>query len=324
MSTRKAKTTKPRATKAKTVKAAKGTKRVAKARVAKELTFTPATEDSPAMSFVGETDRQRRHLTTAEFGQQVAMLNRDFSQIVRMAKKLGKAGKALELKGQGTFGPKELNALANRHKKMVSSLKKNYSAGIRRKAGVARGVRQSGFSKGVFLQQPLVDFLMNADLGTLPDGTSVRDLVSGALENNLLSRGIITQLLARYKANNDVNFTVEEQAVNKKGEAVTKQSKRIRAGPVMERHLGPYLAELERTDRESGPRVSKKTGKTAEPFDRNNFVFSQMQRIVNPGILGKDELTEEQAAYIADPDTIAVLADIEARLKAAKVAADEE
>ena len=229
-----------------------------------------------------------------------------------MARKVGKAGReGVELEDGSRFTSKELEALSKRHTKKLNSLVKNYSAGVRRKSktAAAGGAKKAGgFGQAVFLEQPLIDFLSQANLGTLKDGTSVSDEIAPFLEQGVLSRGILTQLMTFYKQNNpQMNFEVKEG---------DKTYKRLRATKDMERFLGPYLSQLEASDKRE-PKISK-TGKVSPAFDRSNFIYNQLSRVTTLGVKPNDDLDQQEKAYIEDPKVKSALSATEQKFKQGK------
>ena len=300
-------------------------------RQTKETTLIPATGETPAMSNLPvrnagqltekQLDRQQRHLTSAEFRKQLSLLAADSKDMLRMAYALGKAGReGIKLENGDIFTKKELDALQKRYTKKLKSLAKNYSAAARRKPKVAgdEGAgderRTGGFGQPVYLEQPLVDFLSQAKLGVLKDGTSVSDAIAPFLEQGVLSRGILTQLMTFYKENNpEMNFMVEEQA----DDGSVKEYKRLRATKDMKKYLGPYLTSLETADKKN-PKVSKKTGKVSTPFNRDNFVYNQLSRITNKGVVDKTSLDAEQEEYLSRDDVQDMLTNLEQQFKANK------
>ena len=252
--------------------------------------ITYATAATPAMGS-GSTDKERMHLTPAEFGAQLKHLGDEVKDLVKMARKVGglKSGQYIEVNG-AKFGAKELNKLVSEHVKTLRQLKKNYTArGMKKKRSTLTKEGKprrtgDGFSQPSFLEQPLVDFIRSANFGSL----NVSELES-TLQYGILSRAILTPLLTTYMKVNGLRF--EEGG-----------KKFYRAGSEMEASLGPYLAALEAKD---------------PAFNRNKFQYNRIQSIVNPGIRDKNSLDENELAYVANDDIKASLKGIQAKVSAA-------
>lgn len=260
--------------------------------------FTPATEESPAMSATGASEKEMKHLSTQEFGQQLSLLAAEVKDLVKMARKVGslKPGKSLVLANGEKFGAKELNALVSRHNRTLKQLKKNYVARGTRKRRVQEPGKErkagAGFDHGSFLREPLVDFLRTANFGGVngpAGGEPIRDVIAPLLENNLLSRSILTVLFTIYELANGLRF--EEDG-----------KKYFRAGPDMVKFLGPYLSTLESQDRaKSDEEMLDAKGNPKPRFDRNKFVYNRLQSIGNPGVRPKRDLKAEELEYLENP-----------------------
>lgn len=276
------------------------------ARKTKQITITRATAESPALSASGTTDRQRQHLTSDEFGQQLSILAAEVKDLVKMARKVGhlKQGASLTLENGSKFGVKELNALVSQHNKTLKTLKKNYTAGVKRKRTGEKAARKAGdgFAKGSFLRQPMIDFLRTANLGGVDGpqgGTPVRDVLKPLLDAGLLSRSILTVLMTIYEFANELRSEVGGK-------------KYFSAGPDMNKYLGPYLTQLEREDAAKSPAQMKtKTGKPRAPFNRNQFVYNRLQNIVQLGLFDKADLTPDQQAYLENQQVKDTLAQVQ-------------
>ena len=277
-------------------------------RKSSQINFTPATEDSPAMSATGSNENEMKHLSTQEFGQQLSLFAADVKHLVKMGRKVGalKTGKSLTLPNGEKFGVKELNALVSRHNKALKQLKKNYVARGKRKRRTAKPGKErkagEGFTKGSFLRDPLIDFLRTANLGGTrgpQGGESLNEVIEGLLDAGLLSRSILTVLFTIYEFANGLRFEDDGK-------------KYFRAGPDMVKFLGPYLSTLEATDRaKTDEEMLDKKGNPKPRFDRNKFVYNRLQSIGNPGIVPKDELDEAQVDYLENPQVKQRLKDVQ-------------
>jgi len=262
----------------------------------KSVQITYATATTPAMSLTGATEKERLHLSPAEFGAQLKHLGDEVKDLVKMGRKVGalKSGQYIEV-GGAKFGAKELNKLVSSHVKTLRQLKKNYTArGMKKKRSALTKEGKprktgDGFSQPSFLEQPLVDFINSANFGPK---LSAADLAA-TLQYGILSRAILTPLLTTYMKVNGLRF--EEGG-----------KKYYRAGPEMEAALGPYLAALEARD---------------PSFNRNKFQYNRIQSIVNPGIRSKDSLNENELAYVANDEIKATLRGIQAKVSAANKSA---
>ena len=274
------------------------------------------------MSRSGLTEKDRLHLTPAEFGQQLSLLAADVKSLVKVARKVGalKAGKKLTLADGQEIGAKELNALVTRHNKTLKTLKKNYTArSTRKKTGAATEdkVRKGdGFAKGSFLAPELLEFVRTANFGV-----DVRSLIDpDLLEIGLLSRSIMTVLLSIYEFGNPGLRTKIDGKIF------------FSAGPDMNRLMGKYLTRLETGD-SLKPQAEKllasgrtqdainllspyfdvdeknivKTASTVDKkgnpkprFDRNRFVYNRLQSIAQPGFYPDSVLDESRKAYVKD------------------------
>ena len=281
-------------------------------RKSKQSTITAATHEAAALSMHGATDKERLNLTPAEFRQQLALHTAEVKDLVRMALKVGalKSGQHLKLSNGQTFGRKELNALVSQHNRTLRQLTKNYTArGTRKRRVTQPGRRQGeGFAKGSFLQEDLINFLKNANFGTVNGpsggGQAVRDVIAPLLEKGLLSRSLLTVLLTIYEFANGLRTVVDGK-------------KYFSAGPEMERYLGAYLAQLEASDRaKTDADLVDKKGKMKPRFDRRRFVYNRLQSIANPGIFEADQLTEQHRAYLEDAGVKQALQDAQSVLSA--------
>ena len=263
---------------------------------AKSVQITYATATTPAMSMTGATDKERMHLSPAEFGAQLKLLGDEVKDLVKIARKVGglKSGKYIEV-GGAKFGAKDLNKLVSQHVKTLRQLKKNYSArGMKKKRSALTKEGKprktgDGFSQPSFLEQPLVDFINSANFGP---NLRASDLAE-TLQYGILSRAILTPLLTTYMKVNGLRF--EEGG-----------KKFYRAGPEMEANLGPYLAALEAKD---------------PAFNRNKFQYNRIQSIVNPGIRSKDSLDANELQYVANTDIKNTLKAIQTKVSSANKSA---
>lgn len=279
-------------------------------RKSKEVTFTLATATSPAMS-EGETEKQQLHLSPAEFGQQLSALSKQTKDLVKIALKVGalKSGQHLVLSNGEKMGRKELNNLVSRHNKTLKQLKKNYGArGTRKKRDTSTRPRADGFAKGSFLKQPLLDFIQNANFGGVngpQGGQDIREVLAPLVENALLSRSILTILFTIYEFSNGLRFEQDGK-------------KYFKAGPEMVRHLGPYLSQLEASDRAlSDEQLLDAKGNMKPRFDRNRFVYNRLQSIVKPGLFATNDLDDDRKAYIDNQQVKDTLKDVQAVLSRA-------
>ena len=275
----------------------------------KGVEITPATATTPAMSFEGETDKERMNLSPAEFGAELRLLKEDIKHLVSMALKVGalKTGEHLDLADKTVFGRKQLNALVSRYTKTLGQLKKNYTTRGRKKKRVRTGRKVEGFAKGSILTPELVSFLQNANFG--PQTASLRAAMSGLLQSRVLSRAILTPLLTLYEFSNGLRFQGADGKVY------------FRAGPEMERYLNPYLTKLEQDDAAlSDADRTDKNGKVKPRFDRNQFIYSRLQSIVNQGILPSESLPQEYKDYLEQPAVKDQLRQVQELVSAAKAA----
>ena len=277
------------------------------ARAKKEIKITYATESTPAMSLTGETEKEKLHLSPAEFGAQLSAHAAEFKRLVKMGRDLGKAkGGKVTIDGK-TFGAKELNKLVSREVKALKQLKKNYTArGSRKKRSklTKKGqVRKTGdgFGKGSFLEPPLIAFLKAANFGA--QNAQIHAAIDPLLDQGVLSRAILTPLMTTYMFANGLRF--EENG-----------KKYFRTNDQLNSMLGPYIGA-----EESGDTGVSKSGKPRMRFSRNKFVYNRLQSIVNPGIKSKDALSAEELAYVSNPAIVQALAAAQAVATAANKAA---
>ena len=269
-----------------------------------------ATATTPALSEHGETDKERQNLTPQEFAAQLKASAADVRSLVKLARKVGalKSGQRMTIAGE-EFGAKELNTLVSTHIRTMKQLKKNYTARGTKKKRVPRANAKQGlgFAQPSFLEAPLVEFLRAADLGTIPNTkTRLQDVLEPVLQYGILSRAIMTPLLTIYEFHNGLRFEQDGK-------------KFFRAGPQMEKFLGPYLTALEASDRaKTAEEMTDKNGKAKLRFDRNKFVYNRLQSIVNPGFRAQDSLNATEKQYVESKDIQNTLAQIQAVVSAAK------
>lgn len=269
-----------------------------------------ATATTPALSEHGETDKERQNLTPQEFAAQLKASAADVRSLVKLARKVGalKSGQRMTIAGE-EFGAKELNTLVSTHIRTMKQLKKNYTArGTKKKRVPRAGARAgAGFGQPSFLEAPLVEFLRTANFGTIPNTkTPLRDILQPVLQYGILSRAIMTPLLTIYEFHNGLRFEQDGK-------------KFFRAGPEMDRHLGPYLTALEASDRaKTAEQMTDKNGKPKLRFDRNKFVYNRLQSIVNPGFRAQSSLNETELQYVNSPEIKAALEQVQAVVSAAK------
>lgn len=249
------------------------------------MDFTPASigKDGKAEAAHTSADGNERHrLSTKQFGKQLNLLADETKLLKKLSLEVGKRGKVEGEDGR-TVTRKGLTDLLNAHNRKLRSLKTNYTQQGRKKKRIG-GKKTKGLSAGVFIDQPLKDFFMKADYG--PKTKEVRATIKPLLEQNMLSRAIVTPLLTMWYKQN--SYKVPE--TNAKGKAVEKTY--IKADATMKKFLGPYL---------------KETG-----IDKDKFVYAKLQTIVNPGIFKKAQLDEEyiEAAKAAQPE----LDDVQAKI----------
>ncbi len=262
-----------------------------------QVNITNATSTTPAMSEHGETDKERSNLTVQEFAAQLKASGQEVRELVKLARKVGslKSGQQLRLPNGDLFGAKELNALTSSYIKTLKQLKKNYTARGTKKKRVPKAGASSrvgkGFATPSFLEAPLVEFLRHAELGKIP-GTNQRlqEALEPVLQYGILSRAIMTPLLTIYEFHNGLRFEQDGK-------------KFFRAGPAMEKYLGPYLSALEASDRaKTDAEMTDKNGKQKMRFDRNKFVYNRLQSIVNPGFKPQESLNETEKQYVDSPE----------------------
>ena len=263
----------------------------------KSVQIVYATATTPAESMVGETEKQRLHLSPAEFRVQLKATADDVKSLVKIARKVGglKSGQTIEVEGQ-VFGAKQLNALVTQHIKTMKQLSKNYSARATKKKTASTKPRKAGegFSKGSFLQDPLINFLRAANFGASND--AVHAAIDPLLDQNVLSRAILTPLLTLYLVSNGLRF--EEVGDDGKTKVYYKTNAQ------MNKVLGPYLSAEESSDTGFG-----KSGNARMKFNRNKFVYNRIQSFLNPGILDKESLDAEQVAYLENAAVKQAIAD---------------
>ena len=280
------------------------------------MSFSHGSATEPAMSATGD-DKQRLHLDPAEFRQELKQLTEEVKALVRVARKVGKNNKVL-IKGGEEVGPKQLNAMVADHNRRVKNLAKNYVARGRRKRGAGVPKRQNagaGFNNPVYLRPELVNFLRTANFGTAANGQQISELLSSFLDSGILSRSTLTPLLVIYAFRNGLRNV--EQGVDKNG----KPKKRIffSAGPAMQSTLGPWLAQLEAADKaKTTAQLTDAKGNVKPRFDRNRFLYSRLQSIVNPGIVPKDQLTAPQQTILENPEVKGALAQLQTILTATR------
>ena len=256
------------------------------------ILFTLATEESPALT-TGSTTKEQMHLSPAEFGQQLSVIANHNKELIKMARKVGSGQVTLD--NGKPFGVKELNALVTRNNRALKQLKKNYSArGTRRKrAGAAARKPGDGFGHGSFINETLRDFLATADFGTVdgtPNGTPVRDVIAPLLEQNYLSRSLMTILWVIYGYTANLRFVEDKK-------------KFYRASADMNRFLGDYMTAAEQEDAAaSAASLLDKNGNPKPRFNRNKFIFNRWQTISNPGFIPKEDLSQEHVDFLNTDD----------------------
>ena len=264
----------------------------------KSIQIVYATSTTPAESLVGETDKQRFHLSPAEFKLQLKATAADVKSLVKIARKIGKAG-SVELDDGEVVGAKKLNALVAEHIKTLYQSTKNYAARATKKKSASTKPRKAGegFSKGSFLQDPLINFLRSANFGA--NNEAVHAAIDPLLDQNVLSRAILTPLLTLYLVSNGLRF--EEAGEDGKMKVFYKTNAQ------MNKALGPYLTAEEESDTGFG-----KSGNARRIFDRNQFVYNRIQSFLNPGIMDKDSLDADQVAYLENAAVKQAIADAQA------------
>jgi hypothetical protein len=264
------------------------------------------------MSHHGETEKERMHLTPAEFRAELKALATETKELVKVARRVGalKSGQHLDIGGE-QVGAQQLNAMVTAHNRRLKQLAKNYTEQGKRKKRVTQARPGEGFAHATFLNQPLRDFLLNANFGTIPGSSTplssvYRELVT---KYGILSRATVTSLLTIYEFVNGLRFV---QNVNGKERVC------FRVGPEMERYLGAYVNELEAA--EKGKTITSKKGKQRAGFDRNCFVYNLLQKIVNPGFVPKESLTPDRLVYLENDGIKQELARIQDEVTRAKQA----
>jgi len=266
-------------------------KNMAKSKAKTTLQINLATSEAPAQSLVGETEKERLHLSPAEFRVQLKALGEEVRNLVKIARKVGslKSGQYIEVAG-AKFGAKELNKLVFNHVKTLKTLSKNYTArGQKKKKGDTKANRTGeGFAKGSFFEAPLISFLKKANFGS--QNAAIHAQIDPLLDQGVLSRGILTPLLTTYMFANNLRFEDNGKIF-------------YRVNAEMNEALGPYISEVETTD--TG---SNKKGNARAKFVRNKFVYNRLQSIVNPGIREKANLTQDELDYVNNQAVIDALA----------------
>ena len=142
-----------------------------------------------------------------------------------------------------------------------------------------------GFNTPVFLKQPLIDFLLNANFGETSSGTPVRDIIVPLVKTGVLNRVMLTVLFTLYFKSNNL-----------------KEGKYISAGPDMKKYLGDYLGELEAADiSKTDAQLTGARGIVRPRFDQDQFSYNKIQPIAYLGIYKRDELDEKQKELLANP-----------------------
>ena len=144
--------------------------------------------------------------------------------------------------------------------------------------------RMYGFNAPVFLKQPLIDFISNANFGETQSGTPIRDIIAPLVKNRVLTRSMLTYLFTLYIKSNNL-----------------KQGKYISAGPDIKKYLGDYLEELEAAGlaKTDGELIGRRGIKPR--FNREHFFYSRILSIYNLGIYKENELDETQKKLLTNP-----------------------
>lgn len=241
-------------------------------------------------------DQLTKHLLRLEpneFAKQIAILTKEVEQIKRLALQVGKKGEAKFNDGRKVTS-KDLTELVARHNKKMRSLKQNYIArgSKKRRSNTKKDgtPRKQGNSleRATFIDDNLANFWASTNLGAR--NAEVQALIKPALDRRYISRAIMAPLLGMYSKVN--SYTVEETGSDGK----TKKKTYIKADPAMRQFLGPYLQQ-------SG-------------VDPEKFVYSSLQKIINPGTFKKAQLDEQRLALTEDKATTDALKAIRLQLTA--------
>lgn len=297
-------------------------------KTAKALDFIPATQDHPAMiTNLGDLDdskeskrmiKENKHLSPAQMKDQLTLVCSQVRALSKVARALGQ-NKSITIKGD-KIGPKEVNYMTSRLCKEIMNLQQNYVArgtkkqrGTTNKDGSERKVGK-GFEIPSFLNEPLQQFLLNADFGTAPDGTPVRDVFADFVqEYPIFSRAITTPLMVIYRTVHNLSYTVP--TVNAKGKTVNKKFYKV--DPTMVKYFGPWIEALEQ-EQAAGPERVGKNGVPLLRFNRNKFGYNQMQQIITEGFRRKGELNEQELEYVNNEEIQDRLKNILTRISALK------
>ena len=138
-----------------------------------------------------------------------------------------------------------------------------------------------GFSQAVVASPALVDFLRNANLGTVDgpegQGSPLQTLLTPLLERGIFNRAMLTVLFSIYFKNRNLGF-------------IQKGKKYFRVGDDMNRYLNNILTQMEIEERDKEQRIDAK-GNLVPRFNRHGFQYNRILNIVNKAIDGNVEAT---------------------------------
>lgn len=190
------------------------------------------------------------------------------------------------------------------------------------------GAPNSAFSSPIVVNDVLVNFFRNADLGQFPNGSRVQDVLnlmlkpSGGIPFGISSRSILASALALYAKKHKI-YTLSRE---NNGLPIDKMNRQVLgADEYMLRTLGPLFDQLERTsaaklqalglrDGDEKPQNAKRIRKYyrvnddgsrtriwndfEHVFDRRNFSYSSFQSLFSAGgIVDRSTLKRDPGAY---------------------------
>lgn len=133
-----------------------------------------------------------------------------------------------------------------------------------------KGIDLTPFRFGVpiFLREPLLNFIQNANLGSINGANKIQEILKPVLQFGLLDRANLSVIFRIYVYVNNLDITVDNVAY-------------FKVGTDMNKYLNDYLNILEKEDN----------------FDRNKLKMIRLVSIIEKGILSKNELNEFQREY---------------------------
>ena len=234
-------------------------------------------------------------LSNQEFGQKLRELANTHTDLMKLQAAVAQAGKGEKIPVAGKeIGRTEVRSLSSQFKKELRALKKDYVLQGKRKKKVKRArdpSKRSAFETPDLASDALRQFFANSNLGvvnpSLPESAQNPRLNSQFIvgQNGVTSRAVLTQLFNIYIYNN--------RAQMKRKDAQGKSY--LVATPEMNQYFSQTFAALEA---QPGS-VSRKTGKTGPRFNRNNFRYADISKIVSANLVPKAQLTEAQKAEMA-------------------------